>query len=348
MVNDRKRLFSIDVLRVISSFLVIVQHSISSEWTRLGAELPASAEWRIMNFVFMIARMSVPVFFMASGAVMLCREQKIKRIWTHNIAGITVTYIAWMLIYGIREAAVIIANGNATPRVICNAFIKQILFGSYHTWFLMALLGLYTLTPLLSVVVSNDGHLAYFCLISFTATCIFPLIIKIDTSHRIADTINDLSPGYVSGYVLYYILGYFLIKKAMDGRHRFSAMIVALLSIIMAYHLSNYLSVRDIRAVQEPYTDLSFLGVLIAGSLFYLSIGISEPGKETLRYRCVRHLSNMGLGVYLLHPLYLHAITRWFSGWKTLIAACIVWGLSVMICSVLYFNKTIRRIFLRI
>ena len=169
-MNDRRRLFSIDVLRVISSFFVIVQHSISPEWTRLGAELPASAEWRIMNAVFMIARMSVPVFFMASGAVMLCREQKIKHIWTHNIAG----------------------------------------------------------------------------------------------------------------------------------------------------------------------------------SLFYLGTGIPEPKKETLGYRCVRHLSNIGLGVYLLHPLFLQAIIRWFSGWRTIIAACIVWGLSVMICSVLYMNKTVRRVFLHV
>lgn len=345
-MNAKDRLFWLDAVRVISSILVVLQHGMSPEWVRLGAEAPESAEWRIMNFIFMIARMAVPLFFMASGAVMLRRERGIREIWTHNIAGIVITYVAWMMVYGIKEAIVITMNGHATPRVIVNAFIKQVLFGSYHTWFLMALLGLYILTPLLSVIARDEKRFAYLCLISFIATCVIPLVTGLDDSDRLAEAVYNFSPSYVSGYLLYYLLGFYIARKPIAKRSQTYLLIAMPVIAVITYMISNYLSVRRMQAVQEPYASLSLLGVIMAAIIFCLSKEILTMQTETPGYRRIRFLADTSVGVYLLHPLFHETIIDRFSGLKSLIAALIVWLICLVVCGILYLNKTTRRIFL--
>ena len=123
-------------------------------------------------------------------------------------------------------------------------------------------------------------------------------------------------------------------------------LIIYVIAAMTGMAISKYLSVRRMQAVQEPYASLSLLGVIMAAIIFCLSKGIPTMQTETPGYRRIRFLADTSVGVYLLHPLFHETIIDRFSGLKSLIAALIVWVICLVVCGILYLNKTTRRIFL--
>lgn len=345
-METQRRLFWLDFIRVISSVLVVLQHGISPEWMRMGAETPASLTWRIMNLIFMIARMAVPLFFLSSGCLMLSKERTIKDIWTHSIPSVLLTYVAWMLIFGFKEALTIIQNGNATPRVITNAFIKQILFGGFHTWFIFALIGLYMITPLLCTFVRNRTYLSYFVLLSFLFSCVFPLVASLDPSERLKEALSSFHMEYVTGYILYYMLGALLAGLALTATYAKIACAISVAGSLAAYLISCIQSVSRGSAVQDPYATPSLLGVLFTGALFYLARYLRDPAADSVVRRIIRFLADTSMGVYLLHPLFQLAIIERFPGLSSLVGALLIYGISLAVCAFLYLNRFTRRVFL--
>lgn len=131
----------IDGLKVFACFLVIMQHTLSSNW---GAPFTNGEDisefWIAVNAVFTLAKAGVPLFFMCSGAVMLQKWRSIREIWSHSIPNLLVPYVTWMLVYGIRDVFSLYESGNLTMRTGINAIAKAVLFGQYHTWFVAALI----------------------------------------------------------------------------------------------------------------------------------------------------------------------------------------------------------------
>ena len=115
----------IDGLKVFACFLVIMQHTLSSNW---GAPFTNGEDisefWIAVNAVFTLAKAGVPLFFMCSGAVMLQKWRSIREIWSHSIPNLLVPYVTWMLVYGIRDVFSLYESGNLTMRTGINAIAK--------------------------------------------------------------------------------------------------------------------------------------------------------------------------------------------------------------------------------
>ena len=75
---NSKRLIYIDIIKIFSAFLIVMQHSIALEWAEHIN--PCDMKWQVINLVFIISRMGVPLFFMCSGATMFLRKHSIKEI----------------------------------------------------------------------------------------------------------------------------------------------------------------------------------------------------------------------------------------------------------------------------
>lgn len=107
--NAKKNFLWIDIIKVFSTFLIVMQHSISASYTTFPVESP---EWKIMNLIFMFSRMGVPIFFMCSGAGMLGRERSIKEVWCRNIFSLLKVYVGWMAVFGIKDVILIWIQGG--------------------------------------------------------------------------------------------------------------------------------------------------------------------------------------------------------------------------------------------
>lgn len=347
--NSDGKIYWIECIRVLSTFLVVMQHSISSVWTTLP---PETSEWKIINLVFLISRCAVPVFFMCSGMGMLAKKRSIESIFKKNILGLLKIYIAWMVVFGVRDGISLIQEGYGI-RIVLNAFIKDIVFGQYHTWFIMTLIGLYLITPLLYEIIIRDELMKYFLILSILFTVIIPFIGKLDGSGRLNTTFETINMRFVVGYVMYYVLGYYIFCItgaghhaqiiSLQGRSHFTAYTTSrkkafiatamlfVVSVLTAFIISSIASIRNGEATQTVYGEFTPLGLIINASflmLFQVLI-VSEKNNKWISL-----VGSCGIGIYLMHPLLL-PIASHFSGLSRLLGGIIVYLISLIICLVI-------------
>lgn len=331
MENGRKLLW-MDGIKVFSTFLIVMQHSISSSFTTLPVD---GFAWKLLNLIFMVSRMGVPIFIMCSGAGILAREHTAKEIWQRNIPGLLKVYIGWMAVLGIKDAAQIWAAGeNASLRVMVNAFFKCILFGKYHTWFIFTLLGLYAIAPLLYGIVQKRELLRYFLALSLAFTVILPVFSKVEGLSRLMAVADSIHMQFVVGYSLYFLVGYYVCRY-MDRRWEKYAELVLLVSAAAAYGLSIFLSVRAGMADHEVYGIFSPCGFIMSVSvtvLFKKYIGEKRESKAVNR---IAALQKYGIAVYLLHVVFVEMWAKG-SGLACVPAAVLIWGLTLGISIIVY------------
>lgn len=339
MKTDRNFLW-MDVIKVFSTFLIVMQHSISYSFTTLPV---SDYEWKIMNFIFMISRMGVPVFIMCSGAGMLSRERTIKEIWSKNIFELLKVYVGWMAVLGVWDVIQIWIRGeNANLRVMVNAFIKSILFGKYHTWFIFTLLGLYAITPFLYKIVQQKEYLIYYLLLSIVFTIILPVFSGVEQLDRLMAVADSINMHFVVGYSLYFTAGYF-ICWCMERRWEKYAEIVFLLSVVTAYVSSVFMSLETGIANQEAYGLFSPIGFLMSVSLMMLFKKYIGEERKSGFINGIAALQKYGIAIYLFHEIFVEIWAKG-SGMIYVLIATLIWALCLGISVVVYRIPLLNRV----
>ena len=131
----KQRDYSLDVIKIISCLLVVLMHTLR--------RYDQSVE--LHPFLYYLTRCSMPLFFMASGAVQLCKEKIdyrycFKKIW--NIVILMVAYYVADIIFRF------VYNMEFTPSGAIVALKGA--YGDYAVfWFLRTMIMIYLVLPLL-------------------------------------------------------------------------------------------------------------------------------------------------------------------------------------------------------
>ncbi len=340
VMEKRRRIVWIDVIKVFSTFLIVMQHSISSSFTSLPVE---SVDWKILNVLFMLSRMGVPIFIMCSGAGFLARRHTIREIWQKNIAGLVKVYLGWMAVWGIWDVIRIGIQGeNANLRVMINAFLKSILFGKYHTWFLFMLLGLYAIAPFLYEIVRQKDHLVYYMLLSLLFTVILPVFFRIEALGRFMTVADSIHMQFVVGYSLYFVAGYYIcnVMEEKWGKYAEAALLV---SALVAFVLSTAASMQTQSANHEAYGLFSPCGFVMSVSLMVLFRKYIGVGGEKRVANAVASLQKYGIAVYLIHAAFVELWAKG-SGIICVPIGILIWALTMGISAVVYRIPGVRKI----
>jgi len=147
--------------------------------------------------------MSVPLFFMISGFLLLGKVEPIKIFLKKRMKKIIIPLMVWSVIYILWHAY------YSNSSVINLKSFYSVLFtpASYHLWFLYALIGLYLYMPVLRIFVvnSNKTYIYYFIILWFLVSLI-PYI------QGVTDIKNEIDLRMMSGFIGYLVLGSFLGK----------------------------------------------------------------------------------------------------------------------------------------
>lgn len=158
----------LDVLRGIAIILVMLGHGVG---LMIKKGLP---HWRGYLLVYdMIYTFHMPLFFMISGYVYKCYNEKISKIIIKNVISLYVPYLFFNYLYWAERTIASVIFGLQLDRNDYPSGIKLLWMGDGATWFLLSMLLVKTVFGILDMCLSKATIVSIFSLL-FWLSCIFP------------------------------------------------------------------------------------------------------------------------------------------------------------------------------
>jgi len=288
--------------------------------------------WLSGNLFETISRCSVPVFVMISGSLLLSSEKPILYMpfLKKRTGKIFFPLLGWSFIYYLYN---VFSGGN--PFSITDFGRLFLTDGiSVHFWFMYMILGLYLVTPLVKILVNNASKkdLQYFLLLWVMASVIFKLI------EFLIGIAIQLELYFVTNYVGYFILGYFLSKYELSQRVKWLSYIGAICGLIMTFFFTYYDTVDQKGALAEFWYEYHSPNVLL------VSIGVFVLFKDIFRAatrplpKVINIINTSSFGIYLVHLLVMKVFSPYifnytFYNWHSIISIPVNVLITVMISS---------------
>lgn len=287
-----KRDYRLDLLRVLSMIMVVIIHIANYYCRSLNS---------IDNFSYIgalifntISRISVPFFFMISGATLLSKEydkkKNIDRIIKKSIILIafTIIYFFWDK-YFMNRSINIIQLFNKPERKML--------------WFMYAIIGIYISLPFIKCMVDkmDKDEDRLFVILWITINGILKNI----------NIGNHYLVPIISGtyYLGYFIIGYLVIKykdnlsKIIKNKY---LLLIPIVSFIIIIFFTFYLSMNS----GKHYTKLltySNVFIMVSSLLCFIFIYFNVSDKENI---IISKLSFLSFGIYLTHGIILDYIMK--------------------------------------
>ncbi|MGL5125341.1 MAG: acyltransferase [Fusobacteriaceae bacterium] len=299
-----KRNGSLDSLRVLSCFLVILLH-VSAGFV-IGHIKDYNFQFTVGNFFDSISRVSVPLFVMLSGSLLLenPKNKEYRFFYNKSFKKIVVPTLIWSTVYFIYSVILKYLSFKISGKIFDYITpIKDWILGKpfYHLWYLYMILWLYLITPIIIRLKEDISKK------NFLRTSISLIFISIFISKYSGDKLL-----WVIQFIVY--LGYFMIGHSLKEYSKNKSFNPVTSSIIA---ISSGIIVFVITEIIVKYNLLNktlyFYGNLtpfvIIGSIFtfitFLNIKI-ENKKLT-------HLASHSFNIYLLHAGVLNTIKIFFN-----------------------------------
>jgi surface polysaccharide O-acyltransferase-like enzyme len=188
----------VDLTRAAAMVLVVVIH-VSGQLTNAWGQIP-NTQWIIADVYGGIARISVPLFFMISGFLLLPRPESLRAFYTRRMPKVVIPFVAWSLIY-----LAWFCGGH--PNTCTPGLVQQLLFVQgtyYHLWFLYVLISVYLILPVLRLMIRPevDQRILWYLI---GLWLIFQPLMTI--AGKLWNFQLNISAPLATGFVPYFVLG---------------------------------------------------------------------------------------------------------------------------------------------
>ena len=241
----------------------------------------------------------VSMFVMISGVVFLSKSEKelsIRKIWTKNIKKLLIIYVIWSSIYAVQPTI----NNYIKYGIVFNlkSFMKLVIKGEFHLWFLWMIMAVYAIAPILKVISANRKILQYFLLLSLICTFIIPGFLEFKEFSIFQDVWNNCHWYFTLGFSCWFLYGYYLHSVELNIKHEIVIYVLGLFAMI----ISIIFRVRNVEFF------MSFLKLLYTTALFVVTkYRITPLWKKT---KLLTFFVDLSLGVYLIHALCIDILSK--------------------------------------
>lgn len=318
-----KRDYRLDLLRVISMIMVVIIH-IANYYCRAFYDIDKISYLGALIFNT-ISRISVPFFFMISGATLLNKEYDkrknkdriIKKVITLFV--ITIIYFIWDKYYMNKDINFLSLLSKPERKLL---------------WFMYAIIGIYISLPFVKCMVDEMGKEEdkLFVILWLIFNGIFKGL-------NIGNTylIPIISGTYYLGY---FIIGYMITKHydyIKKKKNNNLLLITAIISFIIVVISTYFLSLN----INKHFTYLltySNIIIMVASLSSYIYLYFNIKNKEN---KIISNLSNLSFGIYLFHGIILDYLMKLIP-YKD-ICSCI--GIPIILIIIVFITSLIVSIF---
>ena len=293
-----KRDSSIDLLKTIAIFCVILIHS--SSLVMLGAV--GTANWYFGVFWGSVSRFAVPVFFMCSGALMLRpgKELPLKRLWGKSILRLVLAMLFWAFAY---KCFHLLTAGALTLPNLWQALKEILLFNQeFHLYYLHIILLVYALLPVLRLITAHADKrlLQYILAFWLLLGILYPTLLPYWPIRLLNGIPSQWMLNMTYASIGFCFLGYYM--RAYPPRKKSLYLAAFLLGLAATMGATVFFSLKN-GALYEHFLEGMGVSVcLMAYGVFGLCLGFAP--KERAR-RIYLHLSKASFCVYLVHAFLL-------------------------------------------
>ena len=339
-MSERKNTDYLTLLNVISMIAVVTLHANGCFWTFSAT----ASYWLTANVIECLFYFAVPIFFMISGATLLdFRDRYDTRSFIKKRVLKTVIPFLFWSVFGILYRLCFLRDLSLSELSVSKV-ISGILNAEYTQpyWFFLTMFVLYATYPLLSLVPKQAKARAFgvAALVMMATNVVIPFLLSIfHTGVSWPLTIT----GHL-GYLMYPLLGYWLVNVEIPRRWRIVIYVLALLGLMAHclgtafYSLSAGVIVQDWKGYLNLPCVFYSIGIFVFFRYHGNRVMSGFLGKP------VRALAPYSFTVYLLHIFLLYAILKVaghfgldlsYTLWYRLGAVFVVVPVSVLIAWVI-------------
>jgi surface polysaccharide O-acyltransferase-like enzyme len=297
--EEMTRYFYLDYLRIYATIAVVTIHVSASKVSSDTFKTDLFG-WFSGNFYETLSRASVPIFVMISGALLLNdkRSLTISQFLKKRVNKVAIPLVAWSIIYYVAKVY------NNTFVFSLKEFIYKFFTDNIvaHLWFMYTILGLYLITPLLKILVRNatKRDVEYFLGLWIFASIIAKLMV-----YLVGFSLS-MELFFVTNYVGYFVLGYYLFKYQFSKKHVALTQISLVIGLLGTFFLTYYGTVKNGGILDQYwYAYHSVTVFMISVGIFTLFKDILYKSKLDINSK-LNWFSQASFGIYLVHLLVLN------------------------------------------
>ena len=300
-----------DLLNVIACFAVVMLHCTTTVFANAG-----DTEWKLDVLFQSICIFAVPVFFMISGANLLGYREKYdtKTFFVKRFRKVVFTLVvASVIVYVCQPLLALIIAG--TPMDISlGGFVRGFLHNQICDiyWFFYAIIILYAVTPVFSLIAQNKQVLGYAICLCVATTMVFPLLERFSPD---GEFLGLFMVPYFSSWLTYFLLGYYLVHHCTAKPAVWKALLAAVVSVaIMVFMTLKTNAPHTVAAgAFAPYDNFyasatSLFALVYAMSLFFLFSRANDAIGKWKAYPFINKMSGLSLGIYAMHMMVIHTL----------------------------------------
>lgn len=292
-----------DIIRISATFFVVWLHICAKLVCRFN-EIP-SIDWEIANIIDSALRISVPLFIMLSGHLLLGKEESLGNYFNKRFSRILIPWLFWSIAY--LSYFAYFHNEHISLKYAFKTILTNQV--SIHFWFIYMLIGLYLFIPIFRIFIknSNQNERLYFLLFWFVAASCLPFLEQISYIFTKKTIRFGFDLKMMSGYTGYLLFGYILGQMKTDKKWIASAWVSYITCFLITAYLVSKYSFKVMDNAEVYYSPLSPFVVIMSVSAFTLiKYYSSKMMCAPLFQNIIKDISLCSFGIYLIHPMILN------------------------------------------
>lgn len=287
VTTNNQRIGYLDYLRVWAMLMIIILHSPMPNLQASGL---------VLSSISFITATGLVLFFMISGALLLSKTYEMRSFLLRRFSKIAWPTLFWSLFYIFDKwVQGTISTDYLIRSVLSIPFSPQ---GNGILWFMYTLMGLYLITPILSSWLNTASKKdVEWILTLWTISLLIPILGNII---HVGDINNTHMLFYLSGFIGYYILGYYLhhhVKSVKNGIFAFLIFFPLVLAATLKLSGANVDFYKYLWYLSIPMAMMAAFWFLFAKKIFSSSVP-----------NVIAIISKYSFGIYLVHIFVMRQI----------------------------------------
>lgn len=290
----KNRILYIDLLRVISCFLVILTHS------HFVNECETYESKIFVLSIMFICMPAAELFISLSGATLLPIQTEMKTFIKKRLKKILNPFIFWSIVIAILI--------KGTDNLISNLFLIPFKPITFEYWFIYVIVGLYLIAPIITPWLKTVSKKQLeFVLTIWLISLLIPFWNQYSNVLYLYTGNYNYTLYYLSGFIGYWLLGLYLreypIKIGLNWRFLvcLGVFFIYILYIYICYIQQNY---------SETLTSNLQIGVASYLILIYTLVQhISIKSKHLISI--ISKIAKYSYGIYLIHPVIIFFLSKY-------------------------------------